>query len=282
MFSPRVTLAIASLAGYGLAEALQKAHALGFQAVTLFPGGPRTEHSLGPFPTLDYYGAGEEHKLAVKAALEPFRYVSLHQAWDREWRAWIDCARWVGAKLVTVHPGVRKPDETVGEYCDRTSERIRQIADYADEAGVRIGVENEGGARDDYVRLIEAVTRPAAGATIDIGHCGYFQEVRAVADLDERAALLNDTIAALVRDLGARIISLHAHDVRKSDWRDHRTVGSGVIDFEWLFAELEGVGFGGTFEIELEEPDMERAAALSGKRLSALAARPSSSARAGR
>jgi len=46
-----------------------------------------------------------------------------------------------------------------------------------------------------------------------------------------------------------------------------RCVGSGVIDFPALFAELISVGFAGLLEIELEEQDRATAAARTGQYL---------------
>jgi sugar phosphate isomerase/epimerase len=47
--------------------------------------------------------------------------------------------------------------------------------------------------------------------------------------------------------------------VRRADWRDHRTLGTGVIDLPALFTALRGVGYDGLLQLELEEPDQEPA-----------------------
>ena len=63
---------------------------------------------------------------------------------------------------------------------------------------------------------------------------------------------------------------LHLHDLRKEDWRDHRAVPSGVIDFEGLFSALGQAGFTGFFDVELEEPEREAALSRTGRHLTRL------------
>jgi sugar phosphate isomerase/epimerase len=105
---------------------------------------------------------------------------------------------------------------------------------------------------------------------LDLGHCAYFDGVLALDDPAARVFSLNEAVRTMVRSLNGRLFSVHAHDVRRDDWRDHRCVGSGVIDFAALFTELQHVGYSGLFEIELEEPDAEMAAAESGEYLTTL------------
>ena len=279
MFDERIALGLPSLAGYDLAGALTKARELGFQSFMSLPGGPRTQHSLGPFPTLGYYGATEGQRRELAEALAPVKHIAIHQAWDDQWRTWIDCAACVGAEILTVHAGRRREGQKQPEFLAERSAHLQRIGERAADSGVRIGIENEGGTCDDFLALIAATDHPAVGATLDLGHCAYFVSVLAVADDAERVAALNETIRAVVESLGERLFSLHVHDVRLSDWRDHRCVGSGVIDFSALFAELGRVGYAGLFEVELEEPDRASAATRSGEILAGLLA--SGSDRAG-
>ena len=52
---------------------------------------------------------------------------------------------------------------------------------------------------------------------------------------------------------------MRLHDVRKVDWRDHRTLGSGVIDLVGLVRGLDEAGYRRLTQFELEEPDQEPA-----------------------
>ncbi|MCL5271236.1 MAG: sugar phosphate isomerase/epimerase [bacterium] len=269
-YNERIALGLPSLAGYTLTEGLEKARQLGFQSIMTLPGGPNARHSLGAFPTLDFHGSTEAHRRKLKAALAPFKHVSLHQAWDTDWQTWIECARCVGARIVTVHAGRRGTDQTPRQFIDTRRKFLLPLTEAAGGAGIRIGLENEGGAREDYLALIEAVGGETVGATIDVGHCAYFSEVAAVADGDERVVRMNDLLCALVDALGGRLYHFHVHNVRKADWRDHRSVPDGVVDYARLFARLDRIGYGGLFDIELEEPEMERQAARSGQYLSDL------------
>ena len=156
------------------------------------------------------------------------------------------------------------------EFWMKQVKYFQAIGDTAQQLGIRIGLENAGGCYGDYIKLIQRIDHPAIGATIDVGHCAYFTEVRSITDIDERIRVLNDTIARAVRELGSKVYNLHVHNVRKSDWRDHRSVPDGVIDFPRLLRILSEVGYHGLFVIELEEPDKERKAVESGAYLTKL------------
>ncbi len=260
MFHERICLGLPSLAGYGLPDALAKAQELGFQSVMALPSGPNAQHSMGPFPTLGYDDPVMRERLPE--LLAPFARVSIHQAWNAEWRDWIDCAALVGAGVVTVHAGLCQGDPEA--WLESRARHWRQVGDYALERGIRLGVENEGGPRDTYLRLLDRIGHPAVGATVDLGHCAYFAEVMAETDLDRRAVRLNETIRSVLQALGERVVALHVHNVRVADWRDHRSVVDGAIDFPATFRGLAGIGFSGPIDIELEEPEKERACTATG------------------
>jgi len=273
MFDERIVISVTGcFSGYELFDALHKAHELGFQSVALMPQGP-AKHSLGELPTLNFYEADEAQRERVKKAMSGFKRISIHQAWDNEWRKWIDCAKYLGGEIVTVHYRPRKEDEPWAEFWKTEGQRLREMGDYAQKNGVKIGVENAGGSCADYARLVKSVEHPAIGATIDVGHCAYFEEVSSISDMDERVKKLNQLICQLVRDLGQKVYHFHVHNVQRYDrvdfsriphpyWKpgslvDHRCVPEGEIDFPRLFAELEKVGYTGLFELELEEPERE-------------------------
>jgi len=270
MFDERIALGLPCLAGYELFQAIEAVSELGFQSVMSLPGGPRTEHSLGPFPTLEFYDSTEEYRARVKEALAGFKRTSIHQAWDTEWEIWLDCADYFGAEMVMVHAGVRGRDQDPAEFLSDRVQYLRQLGDHAGELGVRIGVETEGGAYDDYVRMIETVDHPSVGATIDVGHCGFFAEVRAFENLDERVEALNEHLCRLVGELGDRIFLFHTHNIRRSDWRDHRSAPDGVIDFRRLFEQCRKIDYRGNFDIELEEEDRETKSRETGELLDSL------------
>lgn len=229
------------------------------------PGGPNARHSLGEFPTLRFYEAGERERRRLREELSRFKRITIHQAWNSDWRSWIDCASYFGAELVTVH----HPQMGLREGIMY----LREMGDYAARAGIRIGVENAGGGYEGYIALIEGIDHPAVGATLDIGHCAYFEEVKSLPSLRARIRRLNDLIEELVGRLGGKLFNLHLHNVRASDWKDHRSLPDGVIDIPRLVDRLKAIGYKGLFVIELEEPEAEAKAEESGRYLSELLGR---------
>lgn len=272
-------------AGYEMFDALRKADKLGFQSVALMPQGP-AKHSLGELPTLQFYNADDNQRQRIRNVTCKFKHISIHQSWDDQWQKWIDCAAFINAEIVTIHAGIRKPSETQEQFVERWRKFICPIADYAQSKGVKIGVENSDGKYDDYVSLFRVVKHPAVGATIDVGHCAYFNEVSSITGMNERVKQLNETICRLVRDLDKQVYHFHIHNVKHYEavdssripnprykpgsMIDHRSVTSGEIDFPRLFAVLREIHYTGMFELELEEPDQEKSAVSSAKYISDL------------
>ena len=67
----------------------------------------------------------------------------------------------------------------------------------------------------------------------------------------------------IVRRLTDKLAVFHLHDIRPTDFRDHRAPGRGVIDFARLFEYLHHTNFAGPMVFELEEPDISPALAES-------------------
>jgi len=286
VFDGRIVVNVTGcFAGREIFSALETAEKLGFQSVAALPSG-NPKHSLGELPTLGFYDADEAGRQRIKQALSRFKHISIHQAWDNRWRDWIDCAGYVGAEIVTIHPPLRKRSEPLDKYVEAQARFYSEVGDYARSKGVKIGLENTAGSYDDYVRLIRAIKHPVVGATVDVGHCSFFDEVKSIADSDQRARKLNDVIGQLVRDLGPRLFHFHVHNVRRQErmdfskmttrrWEpgsfvDHRCVPEGEIDFARLFAAIKEINYRGLFELELEEPQMEEKAVRSAEYLGSL------------
>ncbi|MFZ2643700.1 MAG: sugar phosphate isomerase/epimerase [Verrucomicrobiia bacterium] len=286
LFNERIAVNVTGcFAGRDIYSALETAGKLGFQSVAALPGG-KPKHSLGELPTLGFYDADETGRQRIKKALSRFKHISIHQAWDNKWRDWIDCACYVGAEVVTIHPPVRKRAEPIDRYLETQARFYCEVGDYAQRKGVRIGLENSAGCYDDYVRLIKAIKHPVMGATVDVGHCSFFDEVKSISDPNQRARKLNDVIGQLVRDLGPGLCHFHLHNVRRQEevdfskmanrrWEpgsfvDHRCVPEGEIDFPRLFKAIKEIDYRGLFELELEEPQMEEKAVRSAEYLGVL------------
>ena len=238
MFNERICLGLPSLAGYKLPVAIEKVRALGFQSLMILPDGPNTYHSLGEFPTVSFYEGNEQQLQKEKEALSNFKHLSIHQAWDDEWKKWIDCATYFGAEIVTIHA------------CK--THFLPQIVDYIKGKNIKIGIENEGGKYTDYLDLIKTTDYPGVGATIDTGHCAYFSEVQEISNPEQRVKELNETILKLARELGDKVYHFHFHNVRREDFRDHRSIVQGIINFAQLFSTLGEIGYQGLLDLELD------------------------------
>ncbi|HEX2037593.1 MAG TPA: sugar phosphate isomerase/epimerase family protein [Chloroflexota bacterium] len=269
----------ASLAGYGLEEALRAAAGLGFRAVELlaFEGASHSQGDLCGVWFNDLDTAGRDRLLRL---LEPFPRRSLHapfvdaplltynkrtrQCAVEQLQETIDLAAFIGAEAIATHANQRNA-QPLEAFWDEMVDVFRRLGDYALERGrgVKLGVETgypPGAA--DFARLVLVVDHPAIGATVDVGH------VRSCVPRErwgtpEGAAELNDHLAYLLETLGEKVVHFHIHDVRRADFRDHRALGdlaaNGVIDFPRLVPLVRRLSYGGLWILELEEPDKEEA-----------------------
>ena len=272
-------------AGADIYEALHKIHQLGFQSVAVMPGPAEkpVKHSLGRLPTLNFYDADPATRQRMKRTLAVFKHISIHEAPNDLWQQCVDCAHALGAEIVTIHPRPPQRNQSIEAYLQDWTSQYHTMGDYAQKRGVKIGIENVGGPYDRYVKLIRAIKHPAVGATIDVGHCAFFDEIRSLGNNANRTAAFNAVIDRLIRDLAGSIVHFHVHNVRPYEqvdfsripnpyWKpgtlvDHRSIDEGEVDFNKVFAAVKAVGYRGGFEIELEEPDQEAKLLKSGKYL---------------
>lgn len=260
---------IACLAGYTLQDAIYTIQEMGFSTLGLlaFAG---ARHSLGDIPGFWLDELTEEEQDALKISARRFRHLSLHAPFIDaplfthntgirrqailQMKETIEVAWFLGAEIVTLHAN-RKRFFDLDEYWDEMIGTFRELGDFAEGCGVRLGIET--GFPDtvqDYTRLFLDIDHDAVGATVDVGHIVPYVE-RSILESAEGPERYNETLMTIVRILGSKIHHLHLHDVRREDWRDHRCVGRGVIDFDPLFDFLAEIQYEGLIEIELEEED---------------------------
>jgi sugar phosphate isomerase/epimerase len=282
--SERIAFALASLAGFGLEKALRTGTELGFKGVAVLPcRGQR--HSLGEFPGFDFADIDRDGGKRISAMLAGFPHKALHAPFLdlplftynqpiaaealRQTKESIRTAAAIGARVVTVHANNRLFFK-MEEYWRDMIVVFRELGDLAAERGVRIGIETGfPGTVESYTGLIREIDHPMVGATIDTGHVGYYVDapLRRTA---QGAAALDRCLEEMGTALGRKLFHLHLHDVRLSDWRDHREVGSGVIGFKAFFALLDRIGYEGLYEFELEEEDRTGALARSRRQVLSL------------
>jgi len=277
----------ACFAGTAMEEALELAAGTGFQAVELTLWGGAF-HSVGPLPGSWWRETGEAERRSLRECLEPFAFVDGHlpfvecplvsanpyvEALCRELIGEaLDALATLGGRIGVFHIApcaARSPSE----LWDRMVAACRQLGDRAEAAGVRVALETGYPVGDAFPKLVHEVDHPAVGACVDVGHlvAAVGREQR---NTDHGATAYNRYLLHLLDQLGPKLWHFHMHDVRYDDWRDHREVGTGIIDFPALLADLHARRFGGRLVFELEEPDTIASLERSKAHLDPLAAGP--------
>ncbi|HDJ89380.1 MAG TPA: sugar phosphate isomerase/epimerase [Thermoprotei archaeon] len=176
-----------------------------------------------------------------------------------EWRKWLDRASYIDAEIVTIHSNLTF-----------SSNIFREIGDYAQDLDIKIGIKNDGRSMLEYIDIIKRIDHPYIGATLDLGHCGFFQEILIVKELSKRIKILNKIICSLIRDLGSKLFLLHVYNIDTARWIDHRSLPNEAIDFHRVIKTLSDIGYNGFYIIELEEIAWREKAVESGRFLSNL------------
>lgn len=175
----------------------------------------------------------------------------------------------IGGGAVVIHPNAKRGFDPA-EFRQEMYDTFRRLGDYAAEHNAAIAIENMPDVlpetADKFCALIWNVDHPAVGACLDTGHVlGMVPHGKR--RTPEGNALLSATVGELARTLGEKLVHLHIHDVRGYDWRDHREVGRGIIDYAPLFRALTEIGYPGAISLEMEEPDRTGAIARSAARI---------------
>jgi sugar phosphate isomerase/epimerase len=272
MFDERICVGLPCLAGCDLDKALTKVKKLGFQSIMGLPGTSDSphKHSLGEFATLGFKPDSIKNNLKLCSQMNSFSNISIHQDWNDDWKSWFNCAEQVGAKVVTVHAPILPDNDCPEIFLKRSVKKFRKMGDYAKDKNIMLGVENIGGAVEIYKRLINRINHPAVGATLDFGHFAYFQEIASIPNIDYRCDALNNLVNATIFDLKDKLLHIHIHNVRKIDWRDHRSIQTGALDYQIIFKSLNKIKYQRLFDLELEEPEQEKQLIATGEYLQLL------------
>lgn len=291
----RVGVGIACFANHDLWSALDRVDALGFRSVELLSV-EGSRHSVGLLPGIWFDGITDEDLARLKAALAGFVHTSVHAPFVdaplftynrgiaaealRQVTTCIAVAGRLGMEAVAIHANARGQLDAADYWSDLLAV-FRQLGDAAAAAGTLVALETGYPRRyRQFVDLVHQIDHPAVGACVDIGHVAFLEE-SGPRGTDEGVANYNRNLVRLCRDLGDKLVHMHLHDVRKADWRDHRTLGSGVIDLPALFQTLGDVGYQGLMQFELEEPEQEISLLASRAALEAAIGEPGQGARAG-
>lgn len=267
----------ASLADYPLYEAINQIREMGFGGIELlaFDG---ARHSIGDLAGFWFDELTQEERDQLKERLTGFHQIALHAPFidlplfthnpgiQREAvsqiKEAIEAAWFFGAKVVTVHAN-RKTGFALEEFWSEMVDIFSALGDFAKGCGIQLGIETGyPNTVKDYLKLFLDINHEAVGATVDVGHLVPYIP-RQVLQSNEGPGRYNDVLINIVRILGSKIVHFHVHDVRRPDWRDHRAVGTGIINFEPIFMFMDQIGYEGLFSFELEEPEKEAALAES-------------------
>ncbi|HEX8947609.1 MAG TPA: sugar phosphate isomerase/epimerase family protein [Dissulfurispiraceae bacterium] len=161
----------------------------------------------------------------------------------RKWRIdytkrCIDLAHSLGCFNVSITSGRMIPGVPLSESMDILRESLREILVHAEERDVRIGLEPEPGLLIEYsselASLLAEMNSPLLGANLDLGH----------------SHVLGEDPEEVIRTFSEKIFHVHAEDIR-SRKHYHLIPGSGDMDFERLFSDLDKYSYGGFVTVEL-------------------------------
>jgi sugar phosphate isomerase/epimerase len=280
----RLGASTACFAGFSLAEAIAHLKRLGFGTIEMITyTGAR--HSVGDIPGFSFATSSPREREAVFAATRGFSHITGHlpfqgfslfssDARSRETgleqiRSALDGLAYLKGELGVMHIGSPGAGRRFRDIWQPMIDTLRMLGDYAAERRLKIGVETmQPDSVREYADLIAETRHPAVGATIDTGHIrgssdiGLPPERRNTA---EARARFNDVLDTLVSTVAGNLLHFHISDVRHADWVDHKSIGSGIIDFPRLFATVRRIGYRNLFVLELEEPNQLEAVERSKK-----------------
>jgi sugar phosphate isomerase/epimerase len=169
------------------------------------------------------------------------------EAVQQQIRQGIDIAQFLGAPLVRLFAGYVKAGHKREDVWKRTVEGLKRATDYAEKAGVVVGLQNHNhsnvsGTGEDVVRLLKEVNHPWCSHILDTGqYLGSLGASGAQAE-DQRKHDVYKSIektaplAVLVR---AKLYRLRSG---KEEW----------LDYERIFKILRGVKFNGFVSLVYE------------------------------
>lgn len=158
------------------------------------------------------------------------------------------CCAELGVERVVIHPGKGAGYTTRDELraiVKLNVEAFTRLGDRAGALGLRIGLENTmdlprhdgrhfGAYPHELLDLIAAVGNPALGITLDTSH----------------AHCMHLDLARVVAECGDLLICTHISD-NDTSGDQHRTPGTGTIEWLPVVAALRGIGYQGLFNLEI-------------------------------
>lgn len=278
----RLGASVACLAGRSLTGAVDEVARLGFSTLELIAyAGAR--HSAGQIPGFWFHRLPEREKRALYDATRRFRHISAHMpfqdlhlfSYSPDVRAFgfdqivtaLDGLAFLRGEVAVVHAGGLPAGTSYRDVWSLMLDVFRRLGDQAARRRLRIGIETmQPDTSDDFVRLIHEIGHPNVGATIDTGHIRGAKDLRVSPNrrgTPEARGAYNRLLARIIDRLGDRVVHYHLSDVRASDWADHRTLGTGIVDFGPVLRRAALQSRPPLLVMELEEADGQGALAAS-------------------
>lgn len=171
----------------------------------------------------------------------------------------MDGLAFLKGEMAVVHVGALGNQLSYKEVWGQMLETFRSLGDYAAARNLKVGLETMWPESiQEYTDLMFEINHPNVGATIDTGHIRSCTDINLPPerrDSAEGRQRYNDVLMKIVDTLGKKVLHYHLDDVRSSDWREHRALGTGIVDFPRLAETLKRNQFAGLLIFELEEPD---------------------------
>lgn len=149
----------------------------------------------------------------------------------------------VRMKVPLLNIACAPPPESEKEKADARSV-LRDCAQYAAAAGVRLALETYGGVTrnaPECLRTLEAIGEPNVGINYDTGNVLRFSPELSGAELAEKD----------LRPLSGHVWAVHLKDCSQSPFRTV-VLGRGDVDFPALFRVLDEMNFSGVPGLDLE------------------------------
>lgn len=146
----------------------------------------------------------------------------------------LDIAAHAGADVIVIHPG-RITEGGASKSFGRMIQNLKILAEYAEEVGVMIGLENKENTdplnlccrAEELAKAVDLVDSDYLGATLDIGHANL------TCKGDQKK------LADFVNTISPQVVHVHIHDNHGVDngrygGDEHYAPGQGIIDYSVL------------------------------------------------
>lgn len=269
----QLTSSTASLSGFSFEESLDQLVSLGFGGVEILTFTGKT-HSVGSIPGAVVADVEPAAQKRIRNKLAKFQFVTTHLPfhdlrpadYDPEVRKrsldlierGIQDSRFWGASVGTLHVA---PEQDFRIAWKDLLDTYRRLGDLAAKNNLKLGIETGTPSTvDEYLQLVRDIDHDHVGATVDTGHTRSYRKDAGLTNKElgspRARQIYNDLMMKKVEGLGSKLLHFHVDDVRSTDWREHRKMGAGIVDWKRLLSHCDRINYRGAFAAELEEPDV--------------------------